>query len=332
MSSKPTDLFMGEAISDPVTLRDPQTGEPLEFAFRDITPSVAHRLMSVNFDKNRNLKPRAITQYAGAIRAGLFRAGNGESIKIDSLGRLIDGQHRLEGVIEAKTSQIMLVIRGIHPDNLLSLDTGARRTLADAMKIHGTGAGARITSVASAIRALDHLALAESLGFSYMGLARSKKRVKSNEELVLFWEQQPDFIEATERFHKHFKYRLIERTMPLSSAIVMYHLCHPVNPEAAYSVLKTFENQGVSFEGMGVKCPTTVVYQDIARRRLDRVKLTFDDYARAFLWAFDHLTEGTTGKYRRETAGSIFGKSPHREAITKKLAEVRELSAKISGA
>jgi len=62
---------------------------------------------------------------------------SGEAIKIDARKRLIDGQHRLQACIDANQAFETLVVVGIEPSAMDVLDTGAKRSAADALAING---------------------------------------------------------------------------------------------------------------------------------------------------------------------------------------------------
>lgn len=98
-----------------------------------ITPAMARRLLAAN-RHNRNLRPARVSQFAGAIARGEWEL-NGETIKIAEDGTLLDGQHRLQAVVEAKRSIQSVVVRGLSRDAQDTVDTGRRRRLADVLAI-----------------------------------------------------------------------------------------------------------------------------------------------------------------------------------------------------
>lgn len=101
-----------------------------------ITPGVAHIFLEKREGKNRPLRPQLVDDYSMAMREGKWSL-NGETIKIDINGRLIDGQHRLSMVIETGKSLDTFMIAGLHPDAFDTIDLGAKRTIAQALQIKG---------------------------------------------------------------------------------------------------------------------------------------------------------------------------------------------------
>jgi hypothetical protein len=100
-----------------------------------ITPELAEKLLESNTN-NRNLKRDRIAQYAADMQAGKWDL-NGEAIKIASTGRLLDGQNRLHGCVKAGVPFQSVVIRGLGDDTQVTMDGGAARSLADALRLKG---------------------------------------------------------------------------------------------------------------------------------------------------------------------------------------------------
>lgn len=100
-----------------------------------ITPQKAQQWLA-SMGTNRNLRASMVEQIARDIRSGNW-ALNGESIKIDQDGRLVDGQHRLTAIIRSGRSVETVVVRGIGNDTVKTVDTGALRTKGDVLKMAG---------------------------------------------------------------------------------------------------------------------------------------------------------------------------------------------------
>lgn len=113
----------------------------------DVTPAMAKAWLAKN-PNNRNIRQPVVTSYARDILAGNWML-NGETIKFDTAGRLIDGQHRLSAVIVADTTVGMVVIRGVDADVMDTVDVGAKRTYADALRLQGED---NTTTLAAVVR------------------------------------------------------------------------------------------------------------------------------------------------------------------------------------
>lgn len=73
----------------------------------------------------------------------------GDPIRFNTLGELIDGQHRLIAIHRSGLPQLMLVIRGLEPETFVVFDTGRPRSFTDALKSLGV---ANVSIVAGVTR------------------------------------------------------------------------------------------------------------------------------------------------------------------------------------
>lgn len=104
-------------------------------AVEHVTPDVADALLAANCH-NRNLRSSRVTQLAEAMERGEWEL-NGETIKVAEDGTLLDGQHRLQAVVESGVGIDTLVIRDLPMRVQDTVDTGRRRRLADILMIEG---------------------------------------------------------------------------------------------------------------------------------------------------------------------------------------------------
>jgi len=89
-----------------------------------------------NNPRNRPLSKSRSLKYAKQMTEGNWQQ-NGESIIIGWDGSILDGQHRLEGVVLAKTSIKLLFVFGVDPATFPTIDTGTGRSGADTLAIYG---------------------------------------------------------------------------------------------------------------------------------------------------------------------------------------------------
>ena len=99
-----------------------------------VTPQMAQAYLEHNLN-NRTLSRWQVNKHAYAMSAGDWQLS--DSIKFDTYGRLIDGQHRLAAIMQADVTVPMFVVRGLDPSAQDVIDTGRPRSAADAMQIHG---------------------------------------------------------------------------------------------------------------------------------------------------------------------------------------------------
>ncbi len=100
-----------------------------------ITPNIARKLIA-NMVSNRNIKKRTLERIKYAISNNEWECENGESIKILSSGRLFDGHHRLQAIIDLDIDIPMYITFNCNTNSMATIDTGAIRSLSDILKIN----------------------------------------------------------------------------------------------------------------------------------------------------------------------------------------------------
>lgn len=98
-----------------------------------ITPAMAREMLGFNFKNNRAIDRAAVRRLVKVKH--WFPCAN--TIKFDTNGRLIDGQHRLLAIIEADEPRLCDVLYDAPPELAVVIDTGRARTLAHMLKIAG---------------------------------------------------------------------------------------------------------------------------------------------------------------------------------------------------
>lgn len=100
-----------------------------------VTPEIAKRWLGRNA-VNRKLKGGKMARYARDMAAGRWQL-TGEAIKFSHDGRLLDGQNRLNAVIESGQTVAMFVVRGLDDESQAVMDSGAARKTADNLHMAG---------------------------------------------------------------------------------------------------------------------------------------------------------------------------------------------------
>ena len=96
-------------------------------AIEEITPETAKQWLGLNH-KNRRLSDPIITRLAGIIRRDEWMPDSTDGIGLDTDGGVINGQHRLNAVIEADKPIRALVVRNVRPEVIKVIDQGRGRT------------------------------------------------------------------------------------------------------------------------------------------------------------------------------------------------------------
>lgn len=113
----------------------------------EVDPAMAESWLAKN-PNNRNIRQPVVQSYARDMVSGNWML-NGETLKFDTDGKLIDGQHRLSAVVTADVTVPMVVMRGVDADVMDTVDVGAKRTYADALRLQGED---NTTTLAAVVR------------------------------------------------------------------------------------------------------------------------------------------------------------------------------------
>lgn len=106
----------------------------LEAKFVTVTKELVEGLLAKNVH-NRRVKPHSVGYLANQIRGGNWLANN-QGVAVSSDGILIDGQHRLMALREAGYPPVkLLLVTGLEPGAISTIDVGTRRDHADTMKL-----------------------------------------------------------------------------------------------------------------------------------------------------------------------------------------------------
>lgn len=156
-------------------------------SFVQLTPELAEKWLGQNIG-NRNLRRQKVQQYARDMREGNWHT-SGQAIQFDWNGRLIDGQHRLEAVIESGVTVEALIVEGLDPRAREVIDTGAKRTASDALKFAGH------TQDATLLAAVARIADARENGYLRTAMATTVPQL-SNSDVIAWVELNPDVASA----------------------------------------------------------------------------------------------------------------------------------------
>jgi hypothetical protein len=96
-----------------------------------ITPEIAKQMLAAN-SGNRTVSQANVKKIVRSMLAGDFVL-NGDSIRIDSDGELLDGQHRLIACVESGVSFQSIVIRGLDRSVFRTIDQGSTRRASDVL-------------------------------------------------------------------------------------------------------------------------------------------------------------------------------------------------------
>jgi hypothetical protein len=183
-----------------------------------VTPELALEWLTRN-NNNRTLSKKHVALLSAQMIANEF-AFVGDPVRFDTDGRLLDGQHRLNAIIESEKAQQMVVITNLPPESQVYMDAGRKRSPGDQMTV---ALGIRNGNQAAAI-VRTYIQWRD-------GVFLSEARKISIPEIVTWATDHEDLlVEATTRAR-----RVSSAHVPTSVAVsgAVYLAAHKVNAEDA---------------------------------------------------------------------------------------------------
>lgn len=156
-------------------------GISLDEAVVTITPELARDLLARNNYNIRTVNNGRVKRIAKDILANQWDT-NGETIKLDSEGNLVDGQHRLWGCVKANRCIRAVVLRDVPVQFSLNIDTGGSRSLAVFLRNNGEKYAAGLAASLVVFWDIEH------------GTLRSCKSrtMATRNELIALLDQHPE--------------------------------------------------------------------------------------------------------------------------------------------
>ena len=110
-----------------------------------ITPEMSAQFLGNNAI-NRKITESNIATIARALTNKEW-AVNGETIKFDSVGNLLDGQHRLLACVRSGIPFESYVVRNLATETFTTIDIGTKRSAADILSIHKVPNAANLAAI-----------------------------------------------------------------------------------------------------------------------------------------------------------------------------------------
>lgn len=218
-----------------------------------VTPEMAEEWLGKN-THNRNVRAVAVASYARDMAAGNWHL-TGEPIKFGPDGALLDGQHRLLAVIKAGVPVEMFVAKGITADSQRVMDTGAKRTSSDMLKLDGY---ANPVQVAAAARyAMTYRSGTDS---------RNQTTTPTHSEIGAFVTANPDLASAVAAAMYYRK----TIDLPVSVTSVAWWLLVRVDAEACENFFASIATNAT--KGAGDPRSTLITRLASARRQGERLQ------------------------------------------------------------
>lgn len=240
---------------------------------------VATRMLKGN-DVNRHVRPRRVNAYTRDMKNGQW-PWLGDPLRIDSNGKVGDGQHRLLAIQKADVALPFLVIGGASPASQEKYDQGSARTAADALKMRfresdaGGGSWSRVSGLVRRVLLYDQGV------WAYSG-----KVDITTSDILDYVTENEDLVWSALKVASHG-----QRFAGFAGSIVggAYLICSRIDERAA----NIFFDQVITGENIKAKMPAYTLRNKInGNERLGDRKISRDDMFRFFLRAWNAFRDG----------------------------------------
>lgn len=166
----------------------------------EVTPAMAAEALSL-MGVNRKLSTKKAQTVKAAIQVNRFEE-NGETVKFDREGLLVDGQHRLFGIQLANRPVVTWVAFNLSPAAVETLDRGTKRSAANVLELEGVHKGLARHMAKFIQLALRHI---EGCFDDFQKKGNHVRQYEPYEILAGYRTQPEDFTDFTEKAMALFK-------------------------------------------------------------------------------------------------------------------------------
>lgn len=224
-----------------------------------VTPGLANQMLEKNI-KNRSLSGRIVKKYTDQMKNGEWQEETGETVKVAKDGTLLDGQHRLQAIINSGKSFNFLIVYDLPNKSFEVIDTGKPRFAGDALKVVGVSA---YYSMSALIRGYLLLKDGKTLGKQ----ADSSVTVT---RIVEGYQERPDFWLAAYK-KSMFLYLIFKKVLTASFIGSWYvYLSEFFQPETELFFQKLCSGIGI----MDEQDPINILRNVLIENKLSEKKLT----------------------------------------------------------
>ena len=161
--------------------------------FVNVSPHLAHFLLKRNFG-NRGLSKKNLNHLVSEMKKGNWQF-DGQPLRFDDKGKLLDGQHRLTSIIKTGLTVPFVIVLGLNSEVFKTMDTGKSRNGSDTFKIANIPNSKNAATMTQFIYKFDR----GLFGFS------SQKDNLSNTALLEHYYTLPNLQNSIKVAHKLYK-------------------------------------------------------------------------------------------------------------------------------
>ena len=193
----------------------------LEIRVVIMTPVLAKNILDTRNTSNRKLTISNVKLLTKMMNEGKWDF-NGDSIRFDDKGVMIDGQHRLYAIVNSEKSSPMIVITGVNTDAFDTIDIGTKRSASDIFSINNIANEVLTASVVKFIYAFKN---------GKYSASRNTIRNLQNHEIMEYYQSLPNINDSID-----FASKLKSKGQSLITPSIlggMHYLLSEVDPEMA---------------------------------------------------------------------------------------------------
>jgi hypothetical protein len=268
-------------------------GTHIDISFELVTPAMAENWLNTNADNQRAANTAHISQYAREMTEGNWYHDTGDCIRFSNKGTLIDGQHRLRGLILSKKSVMMMIMRNINAEHISAMDIGKRRNLRDILKVNGIKPPTGISE--SALSALtsslwylaDFSRKAHSVNKTFRMDDISNSRKPTPLELYKFLELNIHFLEHLSLLSDMKVASFVKRGFT-SGNLMGWYCVSLIDRDIADTIFKSLRD-GIPHSSLGHDCPSMKLMQYIKNCKDLKTPIRTTTYPALWLWCYEHM-------------------------------------------
>jgi len=258
--------------------------EGIRFEKITVTPELASVWLEKN-DGNRSITRSHLRFLTKQMADGKWKL-TGEPIQFSDTGRLIDGQTRLNAVIESKTTQDFMVAFNVPDAHQAVIDTGKNRSAGDVLNMSGIN---NHTIAAAMIKA--YMRFRQNIS-SYGG---DKRYVSSNQDVLEEYSSQPELYSKTTLASQRW-YKNSQQIMP-ASIIGGYYLllrekgCNNTDQPVRDFFEKLFIGANLDADSVIMAFRKQLLYS-----KMNKVKIPSKELFNLFIYVWNMHLDGKTVK------------------------------------
>jgi hypothetical protein len=228
-----------------------------------VTPALARSWLLLN-QGNRKPSRAKILRFAAAMRAGKWQL-NGETIKLSLSGRLLDGQSRLQAVIEAGVPAVLELRAGLPDAVQESMDVGELRKSAHMLEMMGEKYP---TILSPALKLLARWEQSATFGGAKGNRGRGENKILENMDLAPLLARHAG-LKASVGWCVSTGHKIVA-LLPSGEAAAMHYLLGC----ASAAKRDAFFSQLATGLGYAETSPTYHLRERLAADRLEKVRMT----------------------------------------------------------